>query len=159
MANDIAAVFLDTSNIVDYHPSVKHERDIAISDLLHDNTFAPHSGLARPLNLHLAIIENRIVFKMQSVEHGAEEIFHLSARPFRTTIKSYFEICQSYNQALSNRQPHQIEAIDMGRRGLHNEGAELLQRILLRHITTDHATTRKLFTMICILHIRSSGLP
>ena len=158
MRRDVVSIVLDTGSIVAFHPSVAHERDAAIRDLLHENVFNPLSGTAGPWHLHLSIQDNRIVFQARRENDDHAELFRLSPRTLTPIIKSYFDICRSYTQALSSRQPHQIEAIDMGRRGLHNEGAAVLQKSLSRAFTTDHDTARRLFTLVCVLHIRGEGL-
>lgn len=158
MRRDLVSVALDTGPLVTFHPSVVHERDVAIRDLLHENVFYPLSGADGPWHLNLSIQDNRIVFKTQHITYDLSETFRLSPRTLMPIIRSYFDICRSYTQALSSRQPHQIEAIDMGRRGLHNEGAEALQKSLSRAFTTDHDTARRLFTLVCVLHIRAEGL-
>lgn len=158
MRRDLVSVALDTGPLVTFHPSVVHERDVAIRDLLHENVFCPLSGADGPWHLNLSIQDNRIVFKTQHITYDLSATFRLSPRTLMPVIRSYFDICRSYTQALSSRQPHQIEAIDMGRRGLHNEGAEALQKSLSRAFTTDHDTARRLFTLVCVLHIRAEGL-
>ena len=158
MRRDVVSVALDTGTIVAFHPSVVHERDVAIRDLLHENVFVPLSGATGPWHLDLSIQDNRIVFDAKHINQDISEIFRLSPRTLTPIIRSYFDICRSYTQALSSRQPHQIEAIDMGRRGLHNEGAEALQKSLSRAFTTDHDTARRLFTLVCVLHIRAEGI-
>jgi uncharacterized protein (UPF0262 family) len=158
MRRDVVSVALDTGSIVAFHPSVVHERDVAIRDLLHENVFSPLSGAMGPWHLDLSIQDNRIVFDAKHINQNLCESLRLSPRTLTPIIRSYFDICRSYTQALSNRQPHQIEAIDMGRRGLHNEGAQALQKSLSRAFTTDHDTARRLFTLVCVLHIRAEGI-
>ena len=133
-------------------PDIEHERAVAIYDLLEDNSFAPVDHEDGPYALHLSIAENRLVFDIRS-EEGAPVMAHLfSLTPLRRIVKDYFMICDSYYKAIRTSTPSQIEAIDMGRRGLHNEGSELLMERLKEKIAVDFDTARRLFTLICVLH-------
>ena len=143
---------LDESSLGRSTPDVEHERAVAIYDLLEDNSFAPVEHEGGPYALHLSIAENRLVFDIRS-EDGAPVMAHLfSLTPLRRIVKDYFLICDSYYRAIRISTPSQIEAIDMGRRGLHNEGSELLMERLKEKIAVDFDTARRLFTLICVLH-------
>lgn len=130
----------------------EQERQIAIFDLLEQNYFAPEGGLGGPYDLKMGLIENRLALDVSGPGYERRHILSLS--PFRSLIKDYFMICESYYQAIRNSTPQQIEAIDMGRRGLHNEASELLRTRLGGKIETDLDTARRLFTLICSLHWR-----
>ena len=152
--NRIVAVTLDEESIGRSGPDIEHERAIAIYDLIEQNLFAPEGATGGPFTLHLAITGNRLAFDIRK-EDGSPVVAHLlSLTPFRRIVKDYFMICDSYYQAIRNSTPQQIEALDMGRRGLHNEASELLRRRLEGKIETDVDTSRRLFTLICALHWR-----
>jgi uncharacterized protein (UPF0262 family) len=145
-------VTLDEGSIGRSSADIEHERAVAIYDLLEDNSFAPVNHEGGPYVLHLSISENRLVFDIRS-EEGAPVMAHLfSLTPLRRIVKDYFMICDSYYKAIRTSTPSQIEAIDMGRRGLHNEGSELLMERLKEKIVVDFDTARRLFTLICVLH-------
>jgi uncharacterized protein (UPF0262 family) len=145
-------VTLDEGSIGRSSPDIEHERAVAIYDLLEDNSFAPVDHGGGPYMLHLSITENRLVFDIR-LEDGAPVMAHLlSLTPLRRIVKDYFMICDSYYKAIRTATPSQIEAIDMGRRGLHNEGSELLMERLKEKINLDFDTARRLFTLICVLH-------
>lgn len=131
----------------------EQERQIAIFDLLEDNHFHPEGGLGGPYDLRMGLVENRLVLDVSAKDYARRHILSLS--PFRSLIKDYFLVCESYYQAIRNATPTQIEALDMGRRGLHNEASRLLQARLEGKIATDPDTARRLFTLICALHWRS----
>ena len=147
-------VRLDEKTLVRRKPEVEHERAIAIYDLLEENYFCPAGDLTGPFRLVIRLEENRLLLDIGD-QAGAEltEVA-LPMTPFRTIIKDYFLICESYYSAITRSSPSQIEAIDMGRRGLHNEGSALLRERLDGKIDIDHETARRLFTLVCILHIR-----
>jgi uncharacterized protein (UPF0262 family) len=153
--NRIARVTLDERSVVRRSPEVEHERAVAIYDLIEENSFCLVEGPAGPYNLSLGIEDNRLVLDIaaESAEPLAKHI--LSLTPFRRIVKDYFTVCESYYEAIKRSSPSQIEAIDMGRRGLHNEGAELLRERLAGKIELDGNTARRLFTLICVLHIRA----
>ncbi len=131
----------------------EQERQIAIFDLLEENHFAPEGAEGGPYDLRMGLMENRLVLDVRGP--GYEKRHILSLSPFRALIKDYFLICESYYQAIRNATPQQIEALDMGRRGLHNEASELLRTRLAGKIETDLDTARRLFTLICALHHRT----
>jgi uncharacterized protein (UPF0262 family) len=152
----IARVALDERTVVRRSAEVEHERAVAIFDLIEDNHFRPVDCPDRgPFALHLGVEDNRLVFDIRA-ENEEETLTKvvLPISTFRTIVRDYFMVCDSYYQAIRRASPSQIEAIDMGRRGLHNEGSELLRERLAGRIEIDHDTARRLFTLICILHIR-----
>jgi uncharacterized protein (UPF0262 family) len=150
----IAKITLDERTVVRRNADIEHERAVAIFDLLEENTFAPVAGHQGPFNLHLSIEENRLVFDISDAEDNALERVALPLQPFRRIVKDYFLVCESYFNAIRRSSPSQIEAIDMGRRGLHNEGSELLRERLADKVAIDNNTARRLFTLLCVLHIR-----
>ncbi|MCC6946133.1 MAG: UPF0262 family protein [Bradyrhizobiaceae bacterium] len=145
-------VTLDETSIGRANPDVEHERAVAIYDLLEENRFAPAGDAGGPYALRIALVENRLVFHVTR-ENGASVITHmLSLTPFRRVVKDYFLICESYYAAIKTESPSRIEAIDMGRRGLHNDGSTLLMERLKDKIDMDFDTARRLFTLVCALH-------
>lgn len=136
-------------------PDVEHERAVAIFDLIEENSFCPVSDEGTgPYKLRLSLMEARLVFAI-SRENGEEVVTHiLSLTPFRRIVKDYFLICESYYDAIRSSTPSHIEAIDMGRRGLHNEGSQTLMDRLSGKIDIDFNTARRLFTLVCVLHWR-----
>ena len=136
-------------------PDVEHERAVAIFDLIEDNSFAPVNDTgAGPYRLKLSLAEARLVFAIER-EGGEPVATHiLSLTPFRRIVKDYYMICESYYEAIRAATPSQIEAIDMGRRGLHNEGSQTLKDRLNGKIEVDFDTARRLFTLVCVLHWR-----
>jgi uncharacterized protein (UPF0262 family) len=136
-------------------PDIEHERAVAIFDLVEENSFAPRDDQAGgPYRLKLSLVEKRLVFAVRR-ENGADVITHiLSLTPFRRIVKDYHLICESYYEAIRSATPSQIEAIDMGRRGLHNEGSQTLMDRLSGKIELDFDTARRLFTLVCVLHWR-----
>jgi len=148
----LVKVTLDDASIARSGPDIEHERRIAIYDLLEDNTFSLLGHEGGPYALHLAIVENRLVFDIRTPEGSPVVAHHLSLTPLRRIVKDYFMVCDSYYQAIRTASAAQIEAIDMGRRGLHNEGSELLMERLKDKVVVDLDTARRLFTLICVLH-------
>ncbi|YBV96711.1 UPF0262 family protein [Phyllobacteriaceae bacterium JZ32] len=136
-------------------PDVEHERAVAIFDLIEENSFYPVGDeVGGPYKLRLSLIESRLIFAITR-ESGEEVATHiLSLAPFRRVVKDYFMICESYYQAIRSATPSKIEAIDMGRRGLHNEGSQTLKERLNGKIEIDFDTARRLFTLVCVLHWR-----
>jgi len=127
---------------------------VAVTDLLHDNLFNPTCLQCGPYNLHLSIEEGRLMFDIQSTVADKQTRFPLALKSLRGIIRDYFMICDSYYEALKVSGAGRLEAIDMGRRGIHNEGAEMLQELLNGRITVNIPTARRLFTLICVLHIK-----
>ncbi len=150
----LVEITLDESTVVRRSPDVEHERKVAIYDLLEENTFHPVGSGGGPYRLHLSVEENRLVFDIRTDAEEVHGKVMLSLTPFRKIVKDYFLICESYYDAIKVAAPAQIEAIDMGRRGLHNEGSELLKARLENKINVDFDTARRLFTLICVLHIK-----
>ena len=149
----LVSVELDEESIGRSNPDVEHERKIAIYDLLEQNTFTPvgHENEG-PFALHLSINGNRLVFDIRG-EAGEPVMAHLfSLTPLRRIVKDYYLICDSYYQAIRTATPDKIEAIDMGRRGIHNEGSRILMERLKDKVKVDIDTARRLFTLICVLH-------
>jgi uncharacterized protein (UPF0262 family) len=150
--NRIVAVTLDEESIGRSGPDIEHERAIAIYDLIEENLFAPVDAGEGPFTLHLGITGNRLMFDIRR-EDGAPVVAHLlSLTPFRRIVKDYFMICDSYYQAIRTATPDKIEAIDMGRRGIHDEGSRTLQERLKGKVQVDFETARRLFTLITVLH-------
>ncbi|MCS6778835.1 MAG: UPF0262 family protein [Geminicoccaceae bacterium] len=151
---DIVAIELDAKSIVRWSPEVEHERAVAVFDLLEANRFRLKNGPASPYRLVLSLKESNLVFDVAATGSAEHCVLELSARPLRRVIKDYFLICDSYFQAIKGATPSKIETIDMARRGVHNEGAELLREALEDRVELDHDTARRLFTLVCVLHIR-----
>ncbi len=150
----IVNVTLDEKSVVRRSPDVEHERAVAIYDLLEQNTFAPLGDYQGPYSLHLRLEETRLILDIRDESESRLGQVGISLSPFRRIIKDYFTVCESYFEAIKTASPSKIEAIDMGRRGLHNEGSELLQERLSDKVTMDFDTARRLFTLVCVLHIR-----
>ena len=148
----LVKVTLDEGSIGRSNPDVEHERAVAIYDLLEDNSFHPRGHEGGPYELALSITSNRLVFDIRLADGAPVVAHHLSLSPLRRIVKDYFLICDSYYAAIRTASPDQIEAIDMGRRGLHNEGSELLIERLRHKVEMDVDTARRLFTLICVLH-------
>ena len=136
-------------------PEIEHERAAAIADLLHENSFAPASGQAGPFALHLAIEENRLLIDIERRRRLERDDPASGSAPFRRIVKDYFVVCESYYDAVRRQNLSQVEAIDAGRRALHNEGSALLIERLADKVALDHDTGRRLFTLICVLHLRA----
>ena len=150
--NRLVAVTLDESSIGRSNPDIEHERATAIYDLIEENSFAPVGHSAGPYALHIQLQDNRLVLDIRR-ENGKPVIAHLlSLSPFKRIVKDYFLICDSYYAAIRTATPDRIEAIDMGRRGLHDEGSRILQETISRKVKVDFDTARRLFTLICVLH-------
>ena len=133
---------------------VEHERKVAIYDLLEDNSFEVVGHQRGPYRLKLSIVDKRLVFDVEDRDANSCAIVGLALAPFRRLVKDYFMICESYYQAIRSAPRSQIETIDMARRGLHNEGSELLQARLAGKIEVDYDTARRLFTLVCVLYWR-----
>ena len=150
----LVEVTLDEKSIGRSNPDVEHERAVAIYDLIERNVFAPEGHKGGPYALQLSMAENRLVFDIKTAEGEAVMTHLLSMTPFRGTVKDYFMICDSYYQAIRTATPDRIEALDMGRRAIHDEGSKLLMERLKRKVRVDFDTARRLFTLICVLHWR-----
>ena len=154
----IISIDLDEGSIVWRNPDVEQERRVAIFDLIEDNNFVPQrghpDGYAGPYRLMLRVEEGRLIFELAREDHSPLEAIILGLGRFRRPIRDYFAVCDSYYQAIRRATAAEIETIDMARRGVHNEAAEMLLERLEGKVETDFATTRRLFTLICVLHIR-----
>ena len=135
-------------------PDVEHERAVAIFDLLEENSFAPVGHREGPYKLNLSLVDSKLVFSILTGKDEPVATHILSLTPFRRIVKDYFMICESYYAAIRSSTPSQIEAIDMGRRGVHNEGSQTLKDRLEGKIDIDFDTARRLFTLVCVLHWR-----
>jgi uncharacterized protein (UPF0262 family) len=148
----LVSVTLDEASIGRSNEDVEHEREVAIYDLLEKNSFAPVGHAGGPYALHLSVNSNRLVFDIR-LEDGTPVVAHLfSLSPLRRIVKDYYMICDSYYQAIRTATPDKIEAIDMGRRAVHDEGSQILMERLKEKVTVDVDTARRLFTLICVLH-------
>ncbi len=152
--NRLIKITLDEDTLVRRSPEVEHERAVAIYDLLEENSFSLVGNDGGPFTLHIGIQENRLLFDVCSEDETELERVVLPLSSFRNVIRDYFRVCEAYYEAIKVASPSKIEAIDMGRRALHNEGAELLRERLAAHIRVDEDTERRLFTLICVLHVR-----
>ena len=148
----LQSVVLDEGSLASVSRDQEHERQVAIFDLLEQNYFRPEGGEGGPYDLRIALIDNRLALDVTGP--GFQQRHLLSLSPFRSVIKDYFLVCESYYDAIRSSTPAQIEALDMGRRGLHNEGSSLLRDRLAGKVDTDLDTARRLFTLICALHWR-----
>ena len=153
----ISHIELDDSNLPPPTPEIEQERKVAIYDLLEENSFALPARDDRavpdgPYWVNLSIRDKRLVFDIQTEDEEKAAEFHLSLGPFRQVVKDYFQICESYFNAVKTLPPSQIETIDMARRGIHNEGSRVLQERLDGKAEIDTDTARRLFTLICVLH-------
>ncbi len=148
----LAAVTLDEATIGRANEDVEHEREVAIYDLLEKNSFAPVGHEGGPYALHLSINGNRLAFDIRLTD-GTPVVAHLlSLSPMRRIVKDYYMVCDSYYQAIRTATPDKIEAIDMGRRAIHNDGSQILMERLKDKVIVDTDTARRLFTLICVLH-------
>ncbi len=151
-------VVLDERTIVRRSANIEHERKVAVFDLLEENHFAPEGDLKvaskGPYILHLSIEEDRLVFDIHDEADATLTTFSLPTNAFRKLIREYFTVCESYFEAIKTASPSRIEAIDMGRRGLHDDGSVLLRERLAGKVDVDFDTARRLFTLVCVLHIR-----
>jgi uncharacterized protein (UPF0262 family) len=157
MSGRITDISIDDAGLPPPTPEIEQERRVAVFDLLEDNAFTlpgrDGSGpMEGPFHLALAIRERRLVFDIRTEDGAPAAEFHLSLGPFRQVVKDYFQICESYFNAVKRLPPSQIEAIDMARRGIHNEGARVVQERLEGKAEVDIDTARRLFTLICVLH-------
>ena len=148
----LVEVTLDEASIGRNNAEVEHEREVAIFDLLERNAFALEGHDGGPYTLHLSLADNRLVFTVGDTDRAPIQHVMLSLSPFRRLVKDYFLICESYYQAIRTQPASKIEAIDMGRRGIHDEGSQLLMERLKGKIAVDVPTARRLFTLLCALH-------
>jgi uncharacterized protein (UPF0262 family) len=157
MTMHISHIEIDMDGMPAPTAEIEQERRVAIFDLLEENRFALPARDDRtvppgPYHVTLSTREKRLVFDVNTEDAQDAAEFHLSLSPFRQVVKDYWQICESYYKAVKNLPPSQIEAIDMARRGIHNEGARILQERLEGKADVDTDTARRLFTLICVLH-------
>jgi uncharacterized protein (UPF0262 family) len=150
----LAAITLDEKSVVQRSRAVEQEREIAIYDILEANVFRPEGSGGGPYHLTLGLEENRLVLDIALEDGTAPSRMTLSLTPLRKTMKDYFLVCENYYKAIRTAPPHQIEALDMARRTLHDEGATELQKRLKDKVETDFDTARRLFTLVCVLQMR-----
>jgi uncharacterized protein (UPF0262 family) len=148
----LASVELDAATLPAATAEIEHERRVAIFDLVEKNAFEPAGAEGGPYALKLSLMDGRLVFDISGPDYA--RVHGLSLSPLNKVVKDYIAICDSYYEALRGTSPSQIEAVDMGRRGLHNEGAEALKARLDGKATVDHETARRLFTLVCALYRR-----
>jgi len=148
----LAAVTLDEASLGRSNDDVEHERRVAIYDLLEDNKFRPVGHDGGPYALQLSISGNRLVFDIRLTDDTPVIAHLLSLAPFRRVVKDYFVVCDSYYAAIRTATPDRIEALDMARRALHDEGSQLVLERLKRKVDIDFDTARRLFTLISVLH-------
>jgi len=156
----LSDIKLDDRNLPPPTSEIEQERKVAIFDLLEKNTFelpekVTNGRIPGPFNLNLAIKDKRLVFDLSAAVRDYVAEFNLSLSPFKQVVKDYWSICESYYDAVKNLPPGQIETIDMARRGIHNEGARILLERLEGKAEIDYDTSRRLFTLICVLHFGS----
>lgn len=156
MSNRLIAVNLDDTGLPAPSPEMTQERQVAVFDLLEENSFTLPGGVAGgPYALTLSVKDRRLAFDVTTEAGAPVTDFHLSLTPLKQIIKDYFEICDSYFDAVKRLGPAQIEALDEGRRGIHDEGARVLLERLETKVTIDMPTARRLFTLVCVLHTRT----
>ncbi len=148
----LIAVEIDDETLAASGPDAEHERRVAIFDLIEENVFEVEGHAGGPYALHLSMQERKLALDVRMEDGEPVRIFGLSLTPFRGVIRDYFMICESYYDAIRSSTTHHIEAIDMARRGIHNEGSELITARLEGKVKIDFDTSRRLFTLICALH-------
>jgi uncharacterized protein (UPF0262 family) len=152
--NRLTDIVLDESSLAVASSNTEHERRIALFDLRESNSFAVIGEQRGPYALVLALAEGRLAFDVADPGGARVCLHHMPLSPVRKLIKDYTFICESYHAAIRDAAPSKIEAIDMGRRALHNDAAELLRKALEEKFTLDHETARRLFTLVVALHVR-----
>ncbi|PHR93224.1 MAG: hypothetical protein COA69_04545 [Robiginitomaculum sp.] len=150
----ITELHIDPQSLPVTSPEMEHERRVAIFDLLEENEFKPLDSPSGPYVVNIVLNDDRLILNVMRTNGAARGDYSLSVKPFRRIIKDYFMICEAYHDAIRTATSAQIEAIDMGRRGLHNEGSRLLSDSLRNTIEVDFNTSRRFFTLICALHRR-----
>jgi uncharacterized protein (UPF0262 family) len=148
----LTAINFDGASIRRGNPNVEHERQVAVFDILEDNSFALVGREGGPYTLNLSIVEDRLVFTVGQSESFDTFTFVLSLTPMRRIMRDYFMVCENYYQAIRTAPPSRIQAIDVGRRALHDEGGRALVERLKGKVVIDRDTSRRLFTLICALH-------
>lgn len=154
MSERIETIVLDGESIRPPSAEADHERNIALTDLMHDNSFSLLEHPSGPYDVTLRVEESRLIMEVKGKARTEPHRIALATSSLKRTIRDYFLICESYYAALKEAKPHKLEAIDMGRRGVHNEGSEALQSMLEGKISMDFNTARRLFTLICVLHMK-----
>lgn len=154
----ICQIKLDDKSIIKRNADIEHERRVAIFDLLETNHFAPKDEIANnypgPFNVTLRLEDNRLAIDLKTEREEDLSTLVLPLSPLRRVIKEYFLVCDNYFDAIKSSNPQKIEAIDVGRRALHNEGSQIMQTRLAKKVDIDFETARRLFTLICVLQIR-----
>ena len=150
----IVRVDLDERTVLRRSPEVEQERAVAIADLLDANRFVPVGHAGGPYRLTLSVEEGRLVLDIALADGGAVDRLQLPLLPFRRIVRDYFTVCETYYDAIKHAGPSRIEAIDMGRRAVHNDGSTQLQQRLAERVEIDFDTARRLFTLVCVLHLR-----
>ena len=153
--SDLTSITITDLELNETQELIRRDRMIALRDLKRKSAFQPVKDDNGPYDLSLSVEENRLIFRMKNTKGDELPMLVLSLKPYRRLVKDYFMIVRSYDEAMREGKPSRIEAIDMGRRGLHNEGAEALQERLADKITMDFDTARRLFTLICVLHAQN----
>ena len=153
MDHRLSAITLDEASVVNRSRAIEQEREVAIYDLLDTNLFKPEGSAGGPYHLTLGVEESRLILDVRLEDGSPHARLTLSLTPLRKTVKDYFLVCDSYYRAIRSAPPSQIESLDMGRRAVHNEGTELLIERLSGKVETDFDTARRLFTLICVLHL------
>lgn len=155
-SNRLTEVTLDDASIIRRTPEVEHERRVALFDLVEENALqliGDHADHAGPYRLFISVRENRLTLRFADRDERVTDLV-VALTPFRGIIKDYFLMCESYYEAIKSAPPDRIQTLDMARRSVHNEGSELLQQQLAQGLEMDLATARRLFTLICVLHIK-----
>ncbi len=159
MANRIAHIELDDATILSRSPAVEQERAVALRDLVEDNSFVPQRAVERghsgPWTLRLAVVEGRLALAVCDAAGADAGTIGLGLARFRRDIREYFAICDSYYKAVRKASAQEIETIDMARRAIHDRATRHLLEVLEGKVETDFATARRLFTLICVLHIKA----
>ena len=152
--NRLVHVVLDEKTLVRRRPEVEHERQVALYDLIEENSFQPVGDWQGPFTLHLSMDDGRMSFDIRSEDGLPLTMVRFEVRSFYSLVRDYFMVCDTYFSSIKSAPPSKIEAADMARRSLHNEGAKLLTERLKDKIEIDFDTARRLFTLLCVLHIR-----
>jgi uncharacterized protein (UPF0262 family) len=150
--NRVVAVTIDKASLGHSSLDVEYERAVAIDDLVEENSFEPVGHDGGPYALHISVAENRLVLDIRLADETPVVMHLLSLNPFKRVVKDYFLVCDSYYAAIKSATPERIEALDMGRRALHDEGSRLLQERIKHRVLIDFNTARRLFTLLCALH-------
>lgn len=149
----LAAIELDDARVLKRPPEVEHERRVALSDLLHSHVLRlRQSRITPPYRLFISVRESRLMLRFSAGE--AQEEYSVALAPLRRHIKDYFLMCENYYEALAHAPADRLQTLDMARRSVHNEGSEELQRLLASRMEMDFATARRLFTLLCVLHLK-----